>query len=67
MFAGLIARAARLAEARARARRRALAARLAQAVRAEATDEGVLISGRGLRRRLARDPGLRRALAERGR
>lgn len=65
MFAALIARAERLAQIRAQARRRALAERLAEDVHAEETDDGVLLSGRRLRRRLALDAGLRQAVAER--
>jgi hypothetical protein len=71
MFASLIAWAERLVQARAAARHRALADRLAETlprgVRAEATGDGVLLSGRRLRRRLAKDPALRQAVAERGR
>jgi hypothetical protein len=67
MFAGLIARAERLARARARARGRALAERFAEAlpkgVEAEAGEGGVRLSGKGLRRRFVLDPALGRLIA----
>jgi hypothetical protein len=60
MFAGRI-------ERRARARAEALAERLREAlpdgVRAAAEEQGVVLAGRGLRRRFARDAGLRAAIA----
>jgi len=61
-FEALMERAERLAEARARARRRGFADRLEDAlpggVRAKAEAAGVRLSGRNLRRRLALDNGL---------
>jgi hypothetical protein len=67
MFEGMIARAGRLAEARARARGRELAERLGEAlpngVRAEAEARGVLLSGKGLRRRIALDARLSQLIA----
>jgi hypothetical protein len=67
MFEGMIARVGRLAEARARARGRALAERLAEAlpngVRAETEARGVLLSGKGLRRRIALDSRLNQLIA----
>jgi hypothetical protein len=63
MFEGLTARAQRVAEARVRARSLALAERLRAelpaGLQAEATAEGVAISGRGAARRLTLDPALR--------
>lgn len=71
MFETLTARIARFAEARARARRETLAARLAEAlpggVRAQADAQGVLLSGKGLRRRIAGDAALRWLIAGLGR
>jgi ABC-type protease/lipase transport system fused ATPase/permease subunit len=71
MFDRLAARARRLAEARAAARRAALAAELAAAlppgVKAETGEEGVTLSGRGLRRRFALDAALRWLIAEKTR
>jgi hypothetical protein len=67
MFAAMMQRAAGLAEARARARRRDLAERLAEAlppgVRAQSEEAGVILSGRNLRRRLVRDTRLSRLIA----
>jgi len=67
MFAGLTARVARFAEARARARRDALAERLAEALpkglRAEAEAGGVRLAGKDLRRRIASDASLRALIA----
>jgi len=67
MFEGMAARVGRLAEARARARGRALAERLREAlpngVTAEAEARGVLLSGRGLRRRIALDSRLSQLIA----
>jgi hypothetical protein len=63
MFERLKARALLLAEARAERRRHALAARLADelpaGIAADRTGEGVELSGRGLKRRLALEPALR--------
>ena len=60
MFEGMMARVERRARARAEARRRELAARLAGAgVAAEVEERGVLVSGKGLRRRIALDARLR--------
>jgi DNA-binding transcriptional MocR family regulator len=71
MFDALAARAARRAEARAKARREALAEALADAlppgVSAQAVEEGVRLSGRGLRSRFARDAALRWLIAEKSR
>ena len=68
MFEALTARAARLASARAAARRHDLAERLADTlppgVRAEADEEGVRLSGRNLRRRVALDSRLNWLIAE---
>lgn len=62
-FETLADRVARSAQARAAARRRALAERLAAVVpadvRVEATEDGVRLSGRGLARRFALDARLR--------
>ncbi|TMJ18690.1 MAG: hypothetical protein E6G92_02280 [Alphaproteobacteria bacterium] len=70
-FDRLAERARRRAEARAAARREALAADLAGAlppgVKAEADDDGVVISGRGLGRRFALDAALRRLIEEKTR
>jgi hypothetical protein len=67
MFEGMIARIGRLAEARARARARALAERLGDAlpngVKAEAEARGVLLFGKGLRRRIALDSRLSQLIA----
>jgi hypothetical protein len=67
MFEGMTARIERLAEVRARARGRELAARLAEAlppgVQAGAEARGVLLSGKGLRRRIALDPALGQLIA----
>ena len=67
MFEGMIARAERLARARAQARSGELAERFAAAlpkgVQAEADDSGLRLSGKGLRRRLALDPALGRLIA----
>lgn len=63
MFEGLTARAARIAGARAEARRRALAdaaaGLLPAGVRIEESERGLILSGRHLARRLALDPALR--------
>jgi hypothetical protein len=63
MFETIMARAARRAETHARARRRNLADRLAadlpRGLVAEPTDEGVLLSGRRVRSRVALDPAIR--------
>ena len=62
MFERMMAGARRVAEARRKARRDEAAARVAGAfagVDVEAIDEGILLSGRGLRRRMALDGGLR--------
>lgn len=71
MFEGLAARMRRRAEARAAERGAALAAELAGAlpagIEAEAVEEGVRLSGRGLRRRFARDSALRWLIAEKTR
>jgi hypothetical protein len=69
-FEGLEARADRRARERAKARRESLAAELGEALpgaRAEAVEEGVRLSGRGLKRRFARDPALRWLIAEKSR
>lgn len=67
MFEALTERAARLAQARAEARRRdlciALADGLPPGLRAEEVAAGVRISGRALRRRLARDRALAASIA----
>ena len=67
MFEALTERATRLAQARAKARRAelcvALADRLPPGVRAEDVAAGVRLSGRALRRRLARDRGLAASIA----
>jgi hypothetical protein len=68
MFEALILRVERRARARATARARELAALLAEAgVAAEADARGVVVSGKGLRRRLARDARLRALIAGAGR
>lgn len=71
MFEALAARMARKAEARAAARRQALAADLDGAlppgIRAEATQDGVRLAGRGLRRRFAGDAALRWLIMEKAR
>jgi hypothetical protein len=70
MFERLEARAGRRALERAEERREALAAELGEAlpgVGAEAAEEGVRLSGRGLKRRFARDPALRWLIAEKSR
>jgi hypothetical protein len=63
MFEGLMARAHRAAEARAGLRSAALAERLRselpRGLYAEASTDGVTISGRGAARRLMLDPALR--------
>jgi hypothetical protein len=63
MFEGMMVRASRLAEQRARRRSTRLAERARDAlpagVKAEAQPEGVVLSGRGLRRRFLIDPALR--------
>jgi hypothetical protein len=63
MLEGLRARAGRFAEARVQVRSAMLAERLQaelpRGLRAEASAEGVRISGRGAARRLALDPALR--------
>lgn len=68
MFEWLEARARRRAQERAAARREELARRFSGAlppgVRAEAVEEGVRLSGRGLRRRFARDTALRWLIVE---
>ena len=68
MFEGLEARMRRRAEERARARRAALARALGEAlprgIRAEAVEEGVRLSGRGLAQRYARDAALRWLIGE---
>jgi hypothetical protein len=67
MFERLEAHAARAAETRAAARRAALAAQLRavlpDGVSVEADDEGVVLSGRGLKRRLVLDASLRWTIA----
>ena len=67
-FEALEARMKRAAEVRAASRRTALAAELAailpEGVAAEAVEAGVRLSGRGLRRRVARDAALRWLIAE---
>ena len=64
MFEKMMARIERLARARARARSRELAARLAGAgVDAEVEEQGVLLSGKGLRRRIALDGRLRASIS----
>lgn len=67
MFEVLTEVAARLAQARAEARRAdicvALAACLPPGVHAEAVAAGVRLAGRGLRRRLARDRALAASIA----
>lgn len=67
MFAAAMARAERLAEARARARGLALAERFAAAlppgVRAEAEARGVMLSGSKLRRRIVLDSRLSQLIA----
>ena len=71
MFEALIARAGRAAEMRARTRSAALAARIAAelpgGLTAGADESGVRLSGRGLRRRFALEPGLRWLMAGLGR
>ena len=68
MFETLTARAAARAEARAAEQARRLAARLDQdlpgGVRVEADAQGVRLTGRALRRRLALDPALKWMIAE---
>ena len=63
MFETLLERGAGMAERRCRARRAALAERLAAelpaGIAAEPVDGGVRITGRGLARRFALDPALR--------
>ena len=63
MFEGLTARAARIAEARAEARRRALAEAATSALPADvdiaAGQRGLVLSGRRVARRFALDPALR--------
>jgi hypothetical protein len=63
MFETIMARAARRAEAHARARCLNLADRLAadlpRGLAAKPTDEGVLLSGRRARSRVALDPAIR--------
>jgi hypothetical protein len=63
MFQRLIERARRTGEVRAEARRQqlaaALAAELPAGIEAAKVDDGVELTGRGLRRRLALDPELR--------
>ena len=70
MMEGLEARVEALAEARVRARREALAARLAEdvpkGVRVQEIEDGVRLSGRGLLRRSALDPELRAVLGSLG-
>jgi hypothetical protein len=69
IFEGLAARMRHRAQARAAARRAALAAELAAlpGVRAEAIEDGVRLTGRGLRRRFALDAALRWLIAEKTR
>lgn len=71
MFERLTARAAALAQRGARRRREALARRLSEeapeGVGVSEEEEGVLLAGRGLGRRLALDPELRWLTAGRGR
>jgi len=68
MFERLSERAGRLAEARARRRRKRLAERLAapgvRGVSVSVEDEAVVLSGRALGRRSAREPELRWIVAE---
>ena len=63
MFETTIARAARIAEARAKARRRKLAeaaeSALPAGVRIEESERGLVLSGRRLARRFALEPALR--------
>jgi hypothetical protein len=63
MFERMVERASRLAEQRARERSAILAVRVQDAlphgVKAEARPEGLLLSGRGLRRRFLLEPALR--------
>lgn len=67
MFEALIARVERGTRARAAARASKLAAALAEAgVAAEAETRGVLLSGKGLRRRLADNAQLRALIAGAG-
>lgn len=67
MFEPLIARIERRARARAAARARALAAQLAEAgVTAQADARGVVITGKRLRLRIARDARLRALIAGAG-
>lgn len=71
MFERLMLQGAALAQKAARRRRSELAEALAEeapeGTAASETDEGVLIEGRGLRRRFAVEPGLRWLLAGRRR
>jgi hypothetical protein len=71
MLEGLMMRAAALAETAARRRRDELAEALREAapagVRVESEAEGVALSGRGIARRFALEPGLRWLLAGRRR
>jgi hypothetical protein len=67
MFEAMAACAARLAEARAKARRRdlveGLETALPRGLTAEAIEEGALLSGRRARSRAALDPEIRRLIA----
>lgn len=64
MFEEMMARIARRARARAQARSRDLAAPLAGAgIAAEVEEQGVLLSGKGLRRRIALDARLRATIS----
>lgn len=67
MFERLSERAGRVAAERAEAKAReigtALAAELPSSVACEASGEGVVVSGRGLRRRYVTDPELRATIA----
>ena len=66
MFERLQDRARRSAEARAERRRRQIAERLAEdlpgAIAVASSGDGVTLSGRGLKRRMALDPALRALL-----
>jgi len=63
MFERLTARAEAAAARRAEAQRARIAARIPAALHPEASADGVRLSGRGLRRRLALDPALKWLLA----
>jgi hypothetical protein len=71
MFERLMNAGTALARAEARKRRRSLADAIGESapagVRASESEQGVVLSGRGLGRRLALEPGLRWLVAWRGR